>query len=285
MKIIIQFLLLFFCRACFAQYGFDTVTIYFPIDKHILDNAALKRLDSLSGIIQVNGQKIMIFGYADYLGKEDPNQELSESRAQATQEYLLSKGVRKDNILSCTGVGQIKELSQNGHGNQLNRRTDIYVKRLKPLTPPYQEAVKQLKDEKQPPSHIAQQIADLDTGDVMVLNNINFYPSSHQPLEESLPVLMDLVTTMKQVPTLSIKIEGHICCIKDMDDALDTETGDRNLSTARAKFIYAFLIKNGIKRERLRYEGFGRKRPLIEDEKTEEDAKANRRVEIRILSK
>ena len=158
------------------------------------------------------------------------------------------------------------------------------MKRLQPSAPAYQETVREIKAE-QPPARFVQQIISLDAGDVLVLDNINFYPSSHQPLEESVPVLMDLVTTMKQIPTLHIKIEGHICCIKDMDDALDTETGDRNLSMARAKFIYAFLAKNGISRERLKYEGFGRRRPLIEEEKTEEDAKANRMVEIRILDK
>jgi len=283
-KIILQFLLFFYASSCFAQYGFDTVTVYFPINKSSLDIPGLQRLDSLFSIIRDNNRKVLIYGYADYLGTEKPNQELSETRAQVVREYLLSKGYSGSGILACTGVGQVKEHREDIEGNRLNRRTDIFVKRLGPRIVAAEKKAGEGAMETAP-GKLIRQINTLDSGKVLVLDNINFYPASHQPLEESVPALKELVTTLKQLPSLRIKIEGHICCLKDRDDALDVETGELNLSTARARFIYLFLIKNGINRNRLSYEGYGRRKPLIEDEKTEEDAKTNRRVEIRILSK
>jgi len=286
-NIVIQFLLFFSCSCCYAQYGFDTVTVYFPVNKSSLTTSELQKLDSLSAAIRRNDQKILIYGYADYLGNEMPNQELSEARAEVVKSYLLSQGFKGSGILTCMGVGQVKERRKDSEGNQLNRRTDIFVKRLqsRAAVTTAEQKVVTVEKEEAVPDHLLQTITTLDSGAVMVLDNIQFYPSSHQPLKESVPVLKELIATLKQVPTLRIKIEGHICCIKDKDDALDIETGEPNLSTARARFIYQFLIKNGIGRERLSYEGYGRKRPLIAEEQTEADAKANRRVEIRILSK
>ncbi len=51
----------------------------------------------------------------------------------------------------------------------------------------------------------------------------------------------------------------------------------------RAKAIYNYLVSKDIDASRLRYEGFGKRRPVVAFESNEEDAKKNRRVEIRIL--
>ena len=51
------------------------------------------------------------------------------------------------------------------------------------------------------------------------------------------------------------------------------------------KEIYDILIEKGIDETRMEYLGFGKTRPLVWPEKTEEDENRNRRVEIRILKK
>jgi outer membrane protein OmpA-like peptidoglycan-associated protein len=81
---------------------------------------------------------------------------------------------------------------------------------------------------------------------------------------------------------MCINIEGHVCCIKDVPDALDIDTYESRLSVNRAKAVYEYLVVKGIDPTRLSYVGFGKKRPIIADEKTEEDAAKNRRVEIRV---
>ena len=65
-----------------------------------------------------------------------------------------------------------------------------------------------------------------------------------------------------------------MCCVGRGRDAIDLKTGKRNLSVARAKFVYDYLAKNGISKKRMRYEGFGSRYPLGGD------TKLDRRVEI-----
>jgi flagellar motor protein MotB len=75
-----------------------------------------------------------------------------------------------------------------------------------------------------------------------------------------------------------------VCCTNKAD-GLDYDTNEKNLSEARAKAIYDYLVAKGISENRLSYKGFGHSRPkeLIED--TPQKEQANRRVEIMILEK
>ena len=57
-------------------------------------------------------------------------------------------------------------------------------------------------------------------------------------------------------------IEGHVCCTQGERDAMDRKTKKRNLSVARAKYVYDYLAKNGVHRSRMKYVGHRRKLPL-----------------------
>src|SRR5688572_22225440 len=108
----------------------------------------------------------------------------------------------------------------------------------------------------------------------------------HQITPESRPILDELLDAMKTHPKLVIEIQGHICCENRIGDGMDLETGIYNLSTARAKAIYDHLISNGIQASRVSYKGFGHSQPMYPfPERTEEERVANRRVEIKIISK
>jgi outer membrane protein OmpA-like peptidoglycan-associated protein len=128
-----------------------------------------------------------------------------------------------------------------------------------------------------------ERLKDLRPNDVLRVEAIHFLPTRHFLTEESEPILKDLLKTMQDYPQLAIRIEGHVCCVKGTGDALDTDTYDLKLSVNRARHIYLYLIQNGIDGRRLEYAGFGKSRPIIPFEKTEEDAQKNRRVEIRVL--
>ena len=68
----------------------------------------------------------------------------------------------------------------------------------------------------------------------------------------------------------------HICCQTKVD------VGD--VSTARAKAIYNYLLRNKIDRNRMSYKGFGVSKPIHKiPERNEIEANENRRVEILIL--
>ena len=102
-----------------------------------------------------------------------------------------------------------------------------------------------------------------DEAKILTLGNITIDKSKFQVLVDN--------------PNLKIQIQGHICCIdKDF----------RNLSTDRAKQIKRFLVYQGIAQHRIQTKGFGVSQPLFQiPEASEEQAAANRRVEIEILSK
>ena len=119
-----------------------------------------------------------------------------------------------------------------------------------------------------------------------VLHNIYFFTGRRLIKKESLPALDQLVELLQDNPSLKVRIEGHVCCISPtLPDALDEDSGGMNLSVNRAKYIYDYLVTKGIDKARLSYAGFGRRFPVIPNERTEEEAQQNRRVEIRIISK
>ena len=116
----------------------------------------------------------------------------------------------------------------------------------------------------------------LKVGDKIILENILFENSKSILLEESVPVLDKLIKTIKEKPQYNIAILGHICCNPPGRDVKDFVTGEYNLSQARAKIIYDYLIYKGVDKKRLSYKGMMANFPLGKGEKQD------RRVELQI---
>lgn len=86
-------------------------------------------------------------------------------------------------------------------------------------------------------------------------------------------VLKEIGNTLKENPTLKIKVIGHTS--SDGDDAANME-----LSKQRAAAVKAYLVKEyGIGEERMQTEGKGETKP-VGDNKTPEGKAQNRRVEF-----
>ena len=81
---------------------------------------------------------------------------------------------------------------------------------------------------------------------------------------------------IKEKKQYNIAILGHICCNPPGRDVKDFRTGEYNLSKARAKMIYDYLIFKGVHSSRLTYKGLMANYPLGKGEK------ADRRVELEI---
>src|SRR5690606_7576148 len=115
------------------------------------------------------------------------------------------------------------------------------------------------------------------TGDSIpvVLDNIFFSFGSDSLLPESRFELDGLAAFLEEEPSVHIEIHGHT-------DAVGSEEDNQRLSEARAKAVYEALIDRGIGPERLRYRGFGERRPVADND-TEEGRKRNRRTEFIIL--
>ena len=104
-------------------------------------------------------------------------------------------------------------------------------------------------------------------------DNPEYNPTYGSTLER---VLDNGAETLKK-ESFSFVIQGHVCCTEGELDAVDRKTNKKNLSIARAKFVYDFLLEKGVSKERMSYEGLAHKFPLGGSEDKD------RRVEILIL--
>ena len=103
--------------------------VLFDTGKYTLKPNTQISLAKVSGILQAYpGLKLQVEGYTDSVGSDDFNQKLSENRADAVRDFLVSQGVQQDNI-SATGYGKAKPVADNGtaQGRAQNRRVQLVV--------------------------------------------------------------------------------------------------------------------------------------------------------------
>ena len=271
-----------------AQHATDTFRLYFDLGVPTMNAGTEKKIDLLVYNDKIiNGSAVMIVGYADYLGSEMHNKNLSMERAKNVKKYLVKYGVNADDIKLCVGKGEIhrKDMTDR-EGYPSDRRVDIVVNNMRESNEKLAASPKPKKDspgnKKPAAANSVDEIKNLKAGSTMLLRNVYFPADRHIIMPESKETLEKLYTVLKGHPALKISIEGHVCCVKDVPDALDIDTYEPTLSVNRAKAIYNYLVDRGIDSTRLKYVGYGRSRPVVPVEVTEEDAEKNRRVEIRV---
>ena len=271
-SLFITTLIFFFTLPLRAQS--DTLDILFDFDSFELKPGEKELIDQILKPSPDFTGGVELRGHCDSRGSDAYNIRLSLNRVQSVRRYLLSKGLQENKILETIGYGERIPMADNltEEGRALNRRVEVIFTAGKPEDPvPLKE---KLSDPK------------LTVGTTIALRNLNFVGGRSLLLDESVPILHELLEAMQKHPTLVIQIEGHICCHPDAGDGFDLATGLENLSEARARAVRNFLVENGIASARLSYRGFGHSRPLHPyPEQSEEVRTANRRVEIRIIRK
>jgi outer membrane protein OmpA-like peptidoglycan-associated protein len=103
--------------------------VLFETNKYALSQDAQLKLAKLSGIIQAHpGLNLAIEGYTDTTGTPDYNLKLSQQRADAVREFLVSQGLSPDTT-TAKGLGQADPVADNSTaaGRKLNRRVEIIV--------------------------------------------------------------------------------------------------------------------------------------------------------------
>ena len=136
-----------------------------------------------------------------------------------------------------------------------------------------------LKDESTNEKSLEEKLTNSKVGETIIIENINFYLNNEKLMNESMPILYDLLRVLQNQPKLVVEIQGHVCCNPNLEDKLSLK-----LSKKRAKTIMKFLISSGISKQRLSYDGFGSSKPIYKiPEKTYKEEIANRRVEIMVI--
>lgn len=101
----------------------------------LLPEAQLKLNDVATALIKEDPLSTMVVeGHTDSQGGATYNQDLSQHRAQAVRDYLVSRGIASDRI-TAQGFGFSRSVADNAspEGRANNRRVEIVVK---PATPP-----------------------------------------------------------------------------------------------------------------------------------------------------
>lgn len=124
-KIFTIFLIVISATQLFAQRQREVQNVYFDLNDPSLNDAAVDDLNSILKSTLLNSQKkILLYGYADYIGSKERNEELSSERAMNVRMYLISHGVPESNVLICLGRGAIiRERKEGGYAE--DRRVEI----------------------------------------------------------------------------------------------------------------------------------------------------------------
>jgi outer membrane protein OmpA-like peptidoglycan-associated protein len=296
-KKLVCLLILLRAAPCFSCQR-DTVRLFYAINQSSLTPRHKATLDSLSRFV-TDTTTVRVRGFADYLGHRDSNYTLSKARAETVKNYLLSRKLNSRRIFA-DGVGQVDAAGPNRSilGEPVNRRVEIIftksappVKTVVKAIPPVKTAIPQRTyrpPDKPKTDSVFTRINDLpklNIGDSLSFKELTFLPGRHILRRIAVPYMVALKNCLKDNPNLKIEIQGHICCQYDNKDGLDFDTRRSNLSLTRAKFIYDYLVSEGINADRLRYVGLGSKEPKVYPELSAEDQNQNRRVVIVLLGK
>lgn len=247
-----------------------THEVYFDTDKsEVPESEHAKLLIFLSEIESLDIERISIYGFCDDRGSLEYNLKLSNDRANNIREIFSNNEFDESVIINVDGKGEVLlKVVQEENVDKirgLNRKVQIIVR---PVFPPKPIVETKKKD--------AAEVlkGDIKAGDNIVLENILFKTGYSYLMPESVKTLENITKVMIERKDIYFTIQGHVCCTQNSRDALDRKTKQRNLSLARAKYIYEYMAKKGVDKKRMKFVGMRRKFPLGGE------AKFDRRVEI-----
>jgi len=240
---------------------------FFETDKADLINiekATLSRF--ITSLPKDKIEDISIYGYCDDRGTDAYNKLLSQKRANTIKEIFVLQGISDTIIKNSDGKGELLLTRLDNTGSEiqrtLNRKVEIIVslKEIRNSTPDEVEEEQELAITKNRYKDYTEDT--IVKGDRILLKNILFKTNYSYIHGKSHKDLKKLAKYLKEHPEIIFKIQGHVCCVDHGRDGINLKTGKRNLSEARAKFIYDYLADQGVAKKRMRYQGFGSRFPL-----------------------
>ncbi|MDG2498504.1 MAG: OmpA family protein [Flavobacteriaceae bacterium] len=268
----VVFLMFLLVSVAHGQTG-NSHVVYFETGKYEVPEIETNRLVLfIQGLKDIEIERIEIYGFCDDRGSDSYNLVLSQNRADAIKKIFSGFDVDDNLISNVDGKGEVllRVISSDNLNiiRGLNRKVEINV------VYKVKDKKEVVKDEK-----VYRFLNEnLKVGDKITLENILFETGYSYLVKESIPVLEKMAEALRKRDDIYFTIEGHVCCTQKARDAVDRKTGKRNLSLARAKYIYDYLVEKGVKRTRMRYVGLKNKYPLGKA------MKYDKRVEIKITS-
>ena len=107
--------------------------VHFEFDSARLTAADRSALDTVATRLktEASSARLSVSGHTDSVGSDTYNQKLSERRANAVTDYLVTSGVPRSSVVSVKGVGEAQPAADNktADGRAQNRRTEILIER------------------------------------------------------------------------------------------------------------------------------------------------------------
>ncbi len=122
-------------------------------------------------------------------------------------------------------------------------------------------------------------LSQADVGEIFLLENLYFEPNDSVLVKSSQEELNRLVDFMAKNKNMAVEIGGHINLPGEPATIDDWE-----LSEARARLVYNYLLKRDIEAERMSYKGYANTKMLYPNPVNEKEEDMNMRVDVKILS-
>jgi OmpA-OmpF porin, OOP family len=117
-------------KAVVDKIAYAAKNVFFATGSSKLLPKSYKALDEVVKLLKQDESLLIdVSGHTDNTGKEEKNQVLSENRATAVKDYLVSKGIAESRLASA-GYGSSKPVADNktAAGKAKNRRTELGVR-------------------------------------------------------------------------------------------------------------------------------------------------------------
>jgi outer membrane protein OmpA-like peptidoglycan-associated protein len=103
--------------------------VLFETGKYAIGSGFYDDLDRLAELIKTRELSVRIVGHTDNVGEKASNQQLSENRAEAVRQYLISKGCDQQRI-EAEGKGETQPRASNetSLGRKKNRRVELFFR-------------------------------------------------------------------------------------------------------------------------------------------------------------
>lgn len=286
--------------ACTQEFSdlFRSDTIRFGLRQTSVPDVSRDYLDKIaSQAKQCPGFSIAIGGHADRSGGGDINGAVSQTRADAVRQFLITRGVSADRV-SATGYGAERPFAPENTraAYALNRRVDFgaaptIIKRAAtvPATPPPPAAAVEPKTATPPPTSpqptisqpaapepvttlpaIAAAECPGEFSRLFLSETIHFKGNSARVTPAYADFLDRLAALLKACGSYKLDIGGHT-------DRRGSVAANQALSDARARRVAQALVARGVTASRLKSQGFAGERPFDPGNSREAFA-LNRRV-------
>jgi outer membrane protein OmpA-like peptidoglycan-associated protein len=272
---------LLFSLAVFSQNKLD---VFFDFNKDFPNEQSQLKINQWF-LDNKSVEVTKVLGYCDSVDDSKYNRDLAMRRVNSMVEILNKNNIKIADKVALKSFGKDFKSSKN---QSENRKVEVFYNIIIDKKPTEKEFasfkensfetkdVSTLVEEEK--SNLAIKFEKAKKGDLIRINNIVFYFNSEKVIEQSMPLLDELLEIMFDNPKLRIEIHGHICC--------NPNPMDTKLSYRRALVIFKYLTDNGITIGRLAYKGIGSNNPIYRlPERNEKERAANRRVEILIVNK